>query len=301
MHDRGRRKWWVVGCWVVPAIGILAIAIIAGLTWWSSRAADPRSDLLVHENSAPDTDAHRDQDPGSATNTLRVLLELDGCEVYIEPAAPGGALRVEAHYDAHDYRIEEFAEEGTPDVYRLQFLITRSRWITGLKQGFRGGQPQIRISLPVDRPLELVLVQRNGGALVDLSGLHLLTAEFDVSGTLLTVDSDERLQGDLERFTVNGRKGWLVLESLDLMEPKHVDIDFRMGQAQLDFRGTWVSDTTVDLSMSMADAIVRLPRDARITGIGADPVAPAIDEELRPPTLEFSVDSGRRTTLRVFE
>ncbi len=41
----------------------------------------------------------------------------------------------------------------------------------------------------------------------------------------------------------------------------------RGGQALLDFRGPWVTDANVDLSLSLVDAIVRLPRGARATGL----------------------------------
>jgi hypothetical protein len=173
--------------------------------------------------------------------------------------------------------------------------------ITGIKQGLFGGQPQLRIRLPIDTPIELKLVQRNGGAIVDLSGLQLSAVEFDVGGALLKVDADDRLQGDLQRFTVKGSQGGVVLESLNLMQPQRIDIDFRMGQAQFDLRGPWVSDTTVHLSMSMADAIVRLPREARVIGLGTGQLVSPSTEELRPPTLTFEVESGTRTTLRVFE
>ena len=135
---------------------------------------------------------------------------MDSCEFYIEPGAPGEPLSLEAHYDAHDYRLEETVEEGVPRSYRLRFLVDSSRLITGIKQGLRGGQPQ------------LTLVQRNGGAIVDLS-------------------------------------------------------------------------------LSLVDAIVRLPRGARVTGLDGDLFTPRLDEEVHTPTLNFTVESGARTTLRVFE
>ena len=69
----------------------------------------------------------------------------------------------------------------------------------------------------------------------------------------------------------------------------------------LDFRGPWVSDSDVQLSMSMTDMVVRLPREAQVNGLGTDRSESPLIEELPLPTLSFSVESGRRTTLRVFE
>ena len=293
MSDRGRRKWWVAGCLILVAAVVLLVTTVAALTWWSVRSAEPQSSTLVRETG--------DRDLAVAGSPLKVLFELDSCEVYIEPGVPGEPLSIEAHYDAHDYRLEEIVDEANPHAYRLRFLVTSSRLITGIKQGLRGGQPQLRIRLPVDTPIELKLLQRNGGAIVDLSGLQLNAVEFDVGGALLKVDADEPLQGDLERFSVKGRQGGLVLESLNLMQPRHIDVDFRMGQALFDFRGPWRADASVDLSMSMVDTIVRLPREALVEGLGDGQLTAPSTEELRPPTLTFTVESGTRTTLRVFE
>ncbi len=301
MGDRGPRKWWVSGCLIVLGIVALLVATVAGLIWLSVRSAEPLSSTLVHEPPDLDVAIPRENEPTLAGTPLQVLLELDSCEVYIEPAAPGEPLSVEAHYDANDYRLEEIVGEGSPGTYRLRFLVSSSRLITGIKQALLGGQPQLRIRLPIDTPIELKLVQRNGGAIVDLSGLHLSVAEFDIGGAILKVDADDPLQGDLERLTVKGSQGAVYLESLNLMQPQRIDVDFRMGQAQLDFRGPWASDTSVRLSMSMADTIVRLPREARVSGLGSGPLALLPTEELRPPTLTFEVESGTRATLRVFE
>lgn len=294
MGDRGRRRWWVSGCLILVAVAVLVVVTLAGLTWRSVRSADPQSSTLVQDS------ADRDRTEVATGIPLEVLLELDSCEVYIEPAAPGEPLSVEAHYDAHDYRLEEIVDADNPGAYRVRFLVNSSRLITGIKQGLRGGQPQLRVRLPVDTPIDFKLLQRNGGAIVDLGGLNLSSADFDIGGALLKVDADERLQGDLERFTVKGNQGGVVLESLNLMQPKRIDIDFRMGQTLLDFRGPWLSDTTVGLSMSMADTVVRLPREARVEGLEDRPLAAPQDEELRPPTLTFEVESGKRTSLRVF-
>ncbi len=301
MGDHGQRKWWVTGCLILLGIVALLVATVAGMIWLSVRSAEPLSSTVVHQPPEPGVALLRDDEPTIAGTPLQILLELDSCEVYIEPGAPGEPLSIEAHYDAHDYRLEEIVDEKSPGVYHLRFLVSSSRLITGIKQALLGGQPQLRVRLPIDTPIELRLLQRNGGAIVDLSGLHLNVAEFDIGGALLKVDADERLQGDLERLTVKGSQGAVFLESLNLMQPRRIDVDFRMGQVQLDFRGPWASDTDVHLSLSMLDAIVRLPRDARVNGLGTGHLASPSTAELRPPTLSFSVESGTRTTLRVFE
>jgi hypothetical protein len=287
------------------AVVVLALAI-AGLTWRSIHSADPRDAVLVHEGAPSrevtlDVDGADEADEADDADPFKVLLELDSCELFLEPAAPGEPLSVEAHYDANDYRLEQSMEGEDPGTYRLRFLVTSSRLITGIKQGIRGGQPQLRIALPQDVPFELTLVQRNGGAVVDLSGLHLLAADFDAGGALLKVDADTPLTGRMKRLTVRGGQGGLFLESLNLMQPEEIDVDFRMGQAHLDFRGPWAVDTDVGLTLSLTDAILRLPQDARVEGLTAVPAAPMGPVEMPQRTLAFSVESGTRTTVRVFE
>ena len=303
MRERGRKRWWVSGCLIVLAFMLLAGGAIAVLVWRSVRSTDPQSTRLgdLASNAIPQVTAKAGPgalETGSA-EPLRVRLELDSCEVYIEPALPGEGLGVEAHYDAGDYRIEEIVDD--PGTYRLRFLVDSSRLITGIKQGLRGGQPQLRIRLPVDRPIDFSLLQRNGGAIVDLSGMTLTAAAFDIGGALLKVDADEPLRGTLERFEVKGTQGGVVLESLDLIQPRHVAVDFSMGQAQLDFRGTWRADARVDLAIGMADVVVRLPREAQVRGIGDGTLSAPGEFEIAPPTLTFSVETARRGQLRVFE
>jgi len=300
MTDRERRPWWVIGCVGLLGLLLCAVVVVAALTWLSIRGRDLRSPVLVQQRAPADPVPLADATPGLRA-PLRILLELDSCELYLEPAAAGEPLRVEAHYDARDYRLEEIVDEAGPGNYRLRFLVISSRLIAGIKEGLRGGQPQLRIGLPLDTPIDLTLVQRNGGAIVDLGGLNLTSVDFDVGGALLKVDADERLQGELERFRVYGRQGGLVVESLDLMEPRQVEVDFSMGQALLDFRGTWVADGRVDLATSLTDLVVRLPRGARVTGLEGNRVVPPSDAETPGPTLTFAVTTGRRTTVRVFD
>ena len=99
MGDGRRRKWWVSGCLILSGVVVLLVATVAGLTWWSVRSTEPQSSTLVHELPDLDVAVPRADEPTIAGTPLQVLLELDSCEVYIEPAAPGEPLSVEAHYD----------------------------------------------------------------------------------------------------------------------------------------------------------------------------------------------------------
>jgi len=288
--DGGLRKWWIGGCLGLLLLAVLVVVILAGLTWHSVGDADPQESVRVQD---PVTVV-----PGAP---FKVTLELDTCELYLEPAAPGEPLSIEARYDANDYRIEEIVENGIPGSYRLRFLVTSSRLITAIKQGIHGGQPQLRIRIPVDTPLELSLLQRNGGAVVDLSRLHLLAADFDIEGAYLKLDANTPLEGRLERLTIRGGTGAILIDNLNRMNPSIIDAEFRMGEVHLDFRGEWESDSKIDLSLSLVDGVLRLPRDASIEGLDTFVGTREGISEIPQPTLSFSVKTGRRTDLKVFE
>lgn len=298
MNER-QRKAWIAGCGCVFLLPLVAGLVVAAWTWFSIRSAEPRETRLEHAPTAA-AENRRTTDPAPG-GRLRVLLELDSCEVYVEPGDRSEPLSVEAHYDANDYRLEQTLEEGAPDTYRVRFLLTSSRLITGIKQGLRGGQPQLRIRLPRNTRIDLALVQRNGGAVIDLEGLDVADADFDVEGALLKVGAAGPLGGHPDRFAVRGRRGGIFLENLTQVRPGRIDVDFEMGQVHLDLRGEWVGDAEVGLSLALADALVRLPRRARVEGLADRIDLPSAGPESPEPRLIFTVDEGRRTKIRIFD
>jgi hypothetical protein len=302
---RGGSKWWLIGCGGLLGVVVLTVIAIAGLTWRATAVADPQKETMVYDEVSAPMDV-RTTEPDAALSRgvgvpATILLEIDSAELIVEPAAPGEALSIEAHYDTSDYRLEENLDDQNPWSYRMRFLVSGSRLITGIKQGIHGGQPQVRVRLPLDVPLDLKVVQRNGGAIIDLSGLHLRTAEFDFEGALLKVDADEPLDGTLERFTVRGSSGGVFLESLNLMAPEQLELDFKMGQILVDMRGPWDTNTALALESSLADITLRLPREARIEGLDGLRSASPAAREIPLPTLTFVLTPGRRSKLRVFE
>lgn len=287
-------RWRVpIGCGLaVLALVAIVVVAVGTLTWNSIRNAERVSETTEPLTVTPDANPPKT----SEADPLKVLLEVDSAELFVEPAAPGEPLTVEAHYDRRDFRMEERSDDG----YHLRFLVESNRLITTIKQGLHGGQPQLRIRLPVDTPIDLTLVQRNGGSVVDLSGLQLVRAEFDIAGALSKIDADRPLVGDLESLTVVGRQGGVFLESVDLMAPRRLDVDFRLGQASIDLRGEWRRDLDASIEMDLLDSVLRLPRDVRVEGLDVGPRDPGTTE-LPRPTLRFHVEKGRRATMRVFD
>lgn len=305
--ERRKGRRWAIGCGAALGLALLAALVLAGRVWYAQRASDPRADRRVTEVVAG---ADLAGSAGAARGEpVRILLEMDVGETFVEPAEPGEPLTVEADYDANLYRLEEPRDDPGWDR-RLRFRLTGSRVVAGLKEAVYGGQPQVRVRLPRDVPLELKLVQRNGGAFVDVGGLDLRDFQVEFDGAIVKIGADEPLTGDLRRFALRGGKAGAFVDGLSRMRPREVDVDFRMGEAQLDFRGDWDRETRVDLQAHVADLVLRLPRGVPVSGLDGDAASPAspapapdVDAEAgaRATGLRFDVRRGRRVTVRTLE
>ncbi len=305
--ERRKGRRWAIGCGAALGLALLAALVLAGRVWYAQRASDPRADRRVTEVVAG---ADLAGSAGAARGEpVRILLEMDVGETFVEPAEPGEPLTVEADYDANLYRLEEPRDDPGWDR-RVRFRLTGSRVVAGLKEAVYGGQPQVRVRLPRDVPLELKLVQRNGGAFVDVGGLDLRDFQVEFDGAIVKIGADEPLTGDLRRFALRGGKAGAFVDGLSRMRPREVDVDFRMGEAQLDFRGDWDRETRVDLQAHVADLVLRLPRGVPVSGLDGDAASPAspapapdVDAEAGAPAtgLRFDVRRGRRVTVRKLE
>lgn len=190
--ERRKGRRWAIGCGAALGLALLAALVLAGRVWYAQRASDPRADRRVTEVVAG---ADLAGSAGAARGEpVRILLEMDVGETFVEPAEPGEPLTVEADYDANLYRLEEPRDDPGWDR-RLRFRLTGSRVVAGLKEAVYGGQPQVRVRLPRDVPLELKLVQRNGGAFVDVGGLDLRDFQVEFDGAIVKIGADEPLTG----------------------------------------------------------------------------------------------------------
>lgn len=118
---------------------------------------------------------------------------------------------------------------------------------------------------------------------------------------MLELSASDPLPFPPERIRIRGSKGALFVHSLGDASPRHLEIDFSMGEAQLDLRGDWVADSQVTLDIGLSDVLLRLPRQAVIEGLETTRVRSFETREIDAPKLSFAVTRGVRGSVKVFE
>jgi hypothetical protein len=85
------------------------------------------------------------------------------------------------------------------------------------------------------------------------------------------------------------------------VSPRELEIDFRMGEAQLDLRGDWSADSQISLDVGLSDVLLRLPTQAAIDGLETTRIRSLERREIDVPKLSFAVTRGVRGSVKVFE
>jgi hypothetical protein len=295
-ESRGGRKWLKCGCF--GCLGIVAILIVSALVVFVVARMRVGSEEIAEPVLTPEIPA-QEQLLGVATETTgagNVILDLRQGGFFIEPAASGEQLRIEARYDRKSCELQENFEPGTTEgwTYRIGFSCGDFSLTSILRQLLGGIKPEVRIYLPVDQPLSLDFDLSQGGSTIELGGLWLTSAKFasEMGGFELSVD--EPLRVPMERMTISGSMGGFAISSLGNASPRLLDVDFKMGGMELDLRGSWLQDSDITIKGSMGGGVVQLPRDVLIEGLDAGRLEVGEAAEIKPPTLRFttSIDQG---------
>jgi hypothetical protein len=137
--------------------------------------------------------------------------------------------------------------------------------------------------------LEAAIAQ--GGASVELGGLSLTSADFDVSMGGLELSVGEPTRAPMERFRAKLSMGGGEIRSLGNASPRELSVEYSMGGLLLDLTGGWRTDSEITLRGSMGGAQVELPRDVRVEGV-PDRTFPLPEKtEVPVPTLRFTTSS----------
>jgi hypothetical protein len=214
---------------------------------------------------------------GAVTERLsgrgRLILELGQGGFEIHPAAPGDDLTVEARYDEKMHSLEDYYEVRPDSTWLYHLRFRRS--LPALQAMFRaimGGSVDtyVRIYLPPDVPIALELIVKEGGCEMDLGGLWITEADLNFSRGGFSVGVSEPLREPMRRLTVTGRMGGFDANRLGNASPRTLDVDCRMGGADIDLRGLWLQDCDARLSIHMGGMSVRVPDDVEVEVEGVE-------------------------------
>ncbi len=221
----------------------------------------------------------------------RIELDLSGGEFHIEPAGKGKSLRVDAIYDKATYAFEEslHTSDDGPWVYRVTFRQTGSGIFAAIKEMFSSKKPKVTVYLPTDRPLALDITLSKGGVEIDLGGLWITEADFDMQMGGMALMVTEPLQAPMNRLSARASMGGFAMSRLGNASPRVLEVDARMGGMDLDLRGRWVTDSDITIRFAMGGAEVRLPDGLRFEGLTQPGAALPDDAEIPLPTLRFDI------------
>jgi len=297
--EKSGKKWLACGCF--GCLGMVALVLLVVSAFFGRAWMGVRNEQVVERVLEPALPVAAVGDPATGAVPGRVVLRLRAGEFHIEPAGAGESLHVDAKYDERAYELRERFEPGEDGwVYELDFEGKGSTWLGFFKAAIGGTQPRVDVYLPSDVPLELVIDLLQGGAAMELGGLWLTSAEIEFSQGGFELEVSEPMREPMESLAIRGSMGGFIADGLGDASPRRLEVDCRMGGAEIDLRGNWLNDSDISISTSQGGASLRLPRDVTIVGLGGDHVGVRGGAETPLPTLTFSV-TARQGELEIIE
>lgn len=276
---RGCFKTGCFGCLGALLILLLILGVTALLAWNDAKESDPRDEVLAPLNS-DDADLLAGR-PG------RILLDMSQGDFRIYPAKAGESLQVKAEYDGRLYELhQEFIT--LPDTtweFNLDFRSTESGMRAALQAIFtQGPSALIHVYLPPDVPVDLVVKVSKGGAIVDLGGLWLTSADLHFNQGGVELDFSEPLKKPMASLRIKCSMGGGTFENLGNASPAALSIASAMGGAEVDFNGNWLNDCNATIQAKMGGMAIIIPEGLKVLTetIEVESLAPANSEISEP-------------------
>jgi hypothetical protein len=273
-------------------LAVVLCAIFLGVTYMQVQSVSPETKVLTREVRGPTTatepGVEEPETPGRPAGTF--VLQMTGGEVEFLPADPGEPIRVEATYDPESGELEESFEEQENGawVHRVRFKGEAGS-LKGLMREIMGQDSEsVRIHLPSDVLMNLDVSIERGGGMVELGGLHLDGAEFNLTQGGVEMTISRPLQAPMSRLAIKATMGGGSFRSLGNASPRRLDFESSMGGFEIDLTGHWVGDSDISINSTMGGASILLPRDVNVAGLDTGRVELEEDEEVPRPTLTFS-------------
>lgn len=280
------KKLWKIGCFgCLGALGFLMLisGVFAVMALFTVQNEQVEERVLAREVPAATQAA-----PGL------IVLNVSQGECDIMPAEPGEPLRVEATFDTNAYCLEESldGEVGPGWTYKLDFQKKGLSITTPLELLFGGCRPKIRIYLPPDVPLSLEVTLSEGGSRMNLGGLWLASADFDVSKGGFDLRFKKPLRQPMEQLHIQSAMGGFDSYRIGNASPRSLHVCHSMGGLDLDLRGQWVRDAEIDIDSHMGGCDVRFPKNVVVEGLNTEGIGLKPNPEVKAPVLRVSVSSA---------
>lgn len=277
------KSWVKNGCFAFAAVsglGLLIAVVLGGTFFVQSLTTEPEETRLAQ------------QTPLTGLTPGKIVLSLSSAAVTVKAGPAGGRIRVESNFDPDVHRLEQkYEEDGTGGwIYRLDFHEKKLLHVSVVSIWLGKRSPEVMIEIPADLPFALETKMEGGFLALDLAGLDLTTADVELDRGVLGLVVSEPLDIPMERLSIKGRMGTMVLRSLGNASPEELDVRHGIGAAHVDLSGRWLRDADVDFQVAFGSGELTLPEGVDIEGLDGAPmrlIRPH-DREIATPTLRVS-------------
>jgi hypothetical protein len=239
--------------------------------------------------------------PPDLVGTLELDLHLG--EFEIVPGQPGEGVKVTGTYEPDAFRLTEELEERDDGSWSYRLSFRPRGGMLGMMFTGAGNNPQNRltISLPPDRPFDLVGEWGIGEMRAELGGLWIRDIGLDLGTGSHAIGFSQPTRGAMSEFNLQKGIGELEVAQLGNASPASTTIEQRIGELTVDLGGAWAGDAEVVVNNSLGEVVVVAPRDVRVervdesgSGVGDSSWDLPDDSELPAdaPTLRLSVRAG---------
>jgi hypothetical protein len=204
----------------------------------------------------------------SAAKPVRVLLEMEEGMFEILPGPPEQGIQVKADYDESTYELTQeydVDKDGTP-VYHLRFCSKIAFLRRLMKNGHFSDEDmaanRIRVQLPRDTPMELVMALDRSQTEIDLSGVALRQAVCKLRMGEYRLDVNEPNPVAMETFLVDSSMGQVRMGGLSRLRAHRLITQGMMGEMRMDLGGALRNETLLEARMRMGQLRMNLPENA---------------------------------------
>jgi hypothetical protein len=164
---------------------------------------------------------------------------------------------------------------------------------------------RLELGLNPDRTLDLRLDLGAGRHVASLGGLQLARLAVACGDGAVTLDFDEPTRGDLEQIAIDAGTGHLRLARLGNASPAAIVVRGGSGILELDLRGSWRRDATLQIGVRLGDVLLLVPRHlaVEVLAAGRDPADLALEGFVKDAEGRYLVpsagDGARRVSVAV--
>jgi len=186
---------------------------------------------------------------------VAVQLEYGAGHLRVSPSASDLLYRMEVRYDDQQFRPVSEYDRGSG---RLKLGVESREHHGGHVRN--GDQQHASIELSPRVPIDLAVQFGAGEADVELGGLALREVHLETGASRTTVSFTQPNRVAARTVKIEAGAAEIRLNGLGNTRAERFEFSGGMGEATLDFGGTWTRNATASLEMGVGSLRLRLPR-----------------------------------------